>query len=397
MRVIHVIPGLGARQGGPAQATVHASLALRDLGIECTIVATDLAEAASSATYSRVTSAELPAGADELDVRLTPVRWPGRYAFSPELARVLDRELPTADVVHIHGLYLYPSQAAFRLASHHRKPFVVAPCGMLDPALRHRNRPLKAVVDTLWQRRMLDSAAAIHYKTRDEARLVSDLRLRAPARVVPNGIDFDGFAQPVGAEEFRARHLPDPGAPIVLNLGRLSYKKNLEALVRALPAIRREVPRTCLVLAGPDDEGLTPALRALAEAEGVADAVVFTGMLRGAERLAALAATDVWALPSHTENFGTAVVEALAAGLPTVISPGVNLAGEIAAAHAGIVAQPADFATTIATLLRDRVERAQLGDRARRFARRYDWSAVAPQLADLYRSIATATPFAEAS
>ena len=97
-------------------------------------------------------------------------------------------------------------------------------------------------------------------------------------------------------------------------------------------------PTARLAIVGPDDEGLTPALRALAGREGVAESVVFTGMLRGDDKLDALAAADVWALPSHTENFGNAVVEALAAGRAAVISPAVNIAPEIAAAGAGVVA-----------------------------------------------------------
>jgi glycosyltransferase involved in cell wall biosynthesis len=145
-----------------------------------------------------------------------------------------------------------------------------------------------------------------------------------------------------------------------------------------------------LVLAGPDDEDLAPSLRALSRQLGIDARVRFTGMLRGDDKLGALAAAGVWALPSHTENFGVAVVEAMAAGLPVVISPQVNIARDVAAADAGIACKrtPEAFAAHIGALLDDETKRRALGESARAFARRYDWSRVAPQLADMYAQVA---------
>ena len=133
-----------------------------------------------------------------------------------------------------------------------------------------------------------------------------------------------------------------------------------------------------LAIVGPDDEGLTPIARALA-AERAASRIASCspGMLQGDEKLEALAAADVWALPSQTENFGNAVVEAMAAGLPIVISPDVNIAPDIAAACAAVVAPRTveAFASEIGALLDDGGRRTAIGARAREFARRYDWSA----------------------
>ena len=121
-----------------------------------------------------------------------------------------------------------------------------------------------------------------------------------------------------------------------MSLGRISHKKGIDILIRALPAIAERVPDVRLVIVGPDDEGLSRQLAALADAKGIEDLVVFTGMLREDGRLAALAAASVWALPSKTENFGNSVIEAMAAGLPVVVSPAVNLAPAIQAGDAGV-------------------------------------------------------------
>jgi glycosyltransferase involved in cell wall biosynthesis len=141
-----------------------------------------------------------------------------------------------------------------------------------------------------------------------------------------------------------------------------------------------------LAIVGPDDEGLGRGLMRLAEALGVADRVVLTGMVNGPDRHAALAAADVWVLPSDTENFGNAVVEAMAAGVPSVITPGVNLAAEIDAAGAGLVCatEPAAIAAGIAAILDDPKLAEDLSAGGRSFAARYDWATVAPKLRAMY-------------
>ena len=232
----------------------------------------------------------------------------------------------------------------------------------------------------------------LHATSVEEARLLADVAPAVPRSVVPNGIDCAAYASLPPASEFRQRFLGSARGPVVMFLGRLSHKKGIDTLVRAFARVRRDVPDAQLAIAGPDDEGLTPSFRALAAQEGVGGAVTFTGMLRGRDKLAALAAADVWALPSHSENFGIAVAEALAAGRAVVVSPRVNIAPEVASAGAGVVAEldAAAFAEAIGGLLRDGARRAELGRAAREFARRYDWPAVAPQLAEMYERVAGA-------
>jgi glycosyltransferase involved in cell wall biosynthesis len=390
MRVLHVIPSLASRTGGPATSVVESSLALRRCGVDVTIFATDMAEAASARTHVRATLADMPPGARDLDVRLFPARWPYRLAFSPAMFRALRAEVRRYDVAHIHSLFLFPQFAAYRAASGASVPYVVSPRGALDPYLRQRGRSVKVVAERLWQGAMLTHAAALHLTSGEEARLTSDVAPRVVRHVVPNGIRCADYSELPSGQEFRRRYLGGSGEPVVMYLGRLSHKKGLDILIRAFALVRRDVPACRLAIVGPDDEGLTAELVALARREGVAERVVFTGMLSGVEKLDALAAAGVWALPSHTENFGNAVVEALAAGRATVISPAVNIAPEIAASGAGIVAplRAEAFGAEIAALLRDDARREALVVRAREFARRYDWSIVGPRLAEMYAQVA---------
>jgi glycosyltransferase involved in cell wall biosynthesis len=391
MKVLHVIPTLAARTGGPPASVVAACRALASRGVDTTVVATDMAEAASAKRHARVALAGLPSGAADLDVRLFPAQAPRRLAFSPALFAAVNDLAPQYDVVHVHSLFLFPQFAAWRAANGRRIPYIVSPRGALDPHLRGRGRAVKAIADALWQSRFLGGAAAIHVTSDDEARLIAGVAPSVPRVVVPNGIDCDAFASLPSGDAFTQHWFAARRDEIalVLFLGRLSHKKGIDVLIDAFASIARERPQARLAIAGPDDEGLTPALQHQARAAGIADRVAFTGMLDRGHMLKALAAARAWALPSLTENFGNAVVEAMAAGIPTVFSPHVNIAPEIAAADAGIVAErhAAAFARAIAPLLDDPARAAALGDRARTFARRYDWRAVAPRLEAMYQSV----------
>lgn len=388
MRVLQVIPSIAARTGGTAESVVQSSLALQGLGFETTIFTTDLGRAVSAKEHRSISPADLPAGARDLDVRMFPTRRPHQFAFSPTLYRALGEEAPGFDVVHIHSLFLFPQFAAYRQATRHRLPYVVTPHGILDPYHRQHGRLRKRVTDVLWQRRLLEGAAALHLTSAEEARLVADVAPSVKRVVASIGVAWERFQHLPDGVPFRQRFLEGHEGPVVLHVGRVSHKKAPDVLVRSFAVAAETVPDARLVFVGPDDEDFTPRLRRLAEELGIGAKITFTGMLPGEEsKLEALAAADVWALPSNAENFGIAVAEALAAGLPVVISPSVNIAREIEEAGAAVVCErdPDAFGGALASLLADERRREELGGRAREFAKRYDWAAVAPRLSEIYR------------
>jgi glycosyltransferase involved in cell wall biosynthesis len=236
---------------------------------------------------------------------------------------------------------------------------------------------------------MLDTAGLIHYTTDDEKALAADLHIAAPAGVMPHPINFDAFSGAAGTS-FRRRYMRDAKAPLVVNVGRISHKKGLDRLIAAFPTVLAVCPNAELAFVGPDDEGLGQTLRAQAAALGVADRVIFTGLVEDIDLYEATAAADVWALPSHTENLGLAVLEALAAGRAAVITPQVNLAPLLKAAGGAIVApadNPAAFGSEIAKLLTDPALRTELGDKGRDFAKQFSHQALAPRFRDMYEAV----------
>jgi glycosyltransferase involved in cell wall biosynthesis len=245
-------------------------------------------------------------------------------------------------------------------------------------------------VDILWQRRLLEEASFIHITSALEGELISDIAPSTPRALVPNGVHWGRFRHLPDGQQFRQQWLGHRSGPVVLSLGRIAEKKGLDILVAAFARVVTAHPGAILVLAGPDDEGLTPALLRQARSAGIGDRVVFPGMLVGGDKLAALAAADLWALPSHTENFGVAAVEALAAGRATILSSSINIAPEAAKEGATFLVTPDvdSVFQALDKLMADSERRRELGLRAREFAKRYDWGVVGPLLVEMYRAAA---------
>jgi glycosyltransferase involved in cell wall biosynthesis len=393
LRVLHVLPSVATRYGGPAVNVIGSALGTRAHGVESVVFATDMPGAPSKWTRRSVTPDELPDRAGEVDVHLFPTREPRRLAYSPALRRGLAAAVPHFDLVHIYSLFLFPQFAGYRTAEKWRVPYIVTPCGALDPFLRRRGRLRKYLTDVLWQRRMLEGAAAIHVTTEDEKRLIRDVAPDVPRVLVPHGIDLAEFSELPDPSAFRRTRLHGHTGAVVMFLGRITFKKGIDLLIRAFREVAAVQPEALLAIVGPDDEGLRPRLERLVEELGLSRRVVFCGMVAARERLEALAAADVWVLSSHSENFGVAVLEALAASRCVVTSPAVNLAPMIEQAGAGVIV-PQDesaIAQAVVDLLQAPERRAEFGTRAREFARRFDRDLVARELADAYWSISEVT------
>jgi glycosyltransferase involved in cell wall biosynthesis len=315
-----------------------------------------------------------------------PLSW--RQGLTAEVGR----QAAGADLVHIHALWEEVQHQAARAARRLGRPYVFRPCGMLDP-WSLRQRWWKKALYLRWRLRAdLDGAAALHFTTEGERDLTKPLGLRAPALVEPNGIDAGDLDALPPRGTFRARHGIPPPRRVALFLGRLHPKKGLDLL---LPAFARVGGDPLLVVAGPGDEGYKARLAALAAELGIAARVVFTGLLLGRDKWSALVDADLFVLPSHQENFGVAVVEALGAGTPVLISDQVNLHGEVSAAGVGGVVplDPDTLARELGRWLSDDPLRREAASRAGPFVReRYLWDQIARRWVGHYERLLRATP-----
>jgi glycosyltransferase involved in cell wall biosynthesis len=309
------------------------------------------------------------------------------------LCRALAREIPRYDVVHIHSLYLSHGVVAGHYCRKFGVPYIMQPHGSLDPFLRERHRLRKAVYELLIERRNMEHAAGIHFTAEEERRLALPYIGKSRSFVVPLGIYPEDYANLPPRGTFR-REFPEVGGRrIVLHLGRINFKKGLDVLVDAFSLLAAKRGDVHLVLAGPDNEGYGVEIRKRIERHGLSDRVTFTGTLEGDIKLAALAEADVFALPSYTENFGISVVEAMACGLPVVISKNVNIWREVAAAAAGIATECTGDACgeALNRVLADPALAQQMGASGQQLAMtRFNWLSVGQQLEEVYLEIGMA-------
>ena len=386
IRILHVIASIAARTGGPAKAALDMARAVASLGHEVSVYTTDRemdAEERGRPAERRV---------DGVALHVFPQHAPTVVAASIPLARALDRAVPRADVVHLHSLYLFHTWYTARLCRRHGVPYLLRPHGTLDPFLWRRHRARKAVLETLFQNRVLREASAIHYTAEEEMRLAAPYAQGAPGVVVPNGLDLAEYATLPPAGAFRARHPEIGGRRIVLFLSRLNFKKGLDLLIPAFARAARRHDDLHLVIAGPDD-GQLAAVQGWVAEHGIGGRTTFVGMLDHAGKLACFRDAAMFALPSYSENFGIAIVEAMACGVPVAISDRVNIWREIEAAGAGLVAPPAiaDVEHQIDRLAADPAAAAAMGERGRRLvAEKFAWSKIARELESVYRTLASA-------
>jgi glycosyltransferase involved in cell wall biosynthesis len=265
----------------------------------------------------------------------------GSYGYTPRLGEWLGQNLARFDGVVIHGLWQYHSYGSYRMVRG-RTPYVVFPHGMLDPYFK-RAFPLKHLKKQVYwlarEYRVLRDARAVCFTTPIERDSAAGTMW--PQRWNTAVVSF-GTTQPAGdpasqREIFLSRYPVLRQRRFFLFLSRIHSKKGCDLLLEALARVGEGNPDLDLVIAGPDEGGLRPQLEAQAARLGISARVHWTGMLEGDLKWGAFHAADAFVLPSHQENFGVAVVEALACGLPVLISDKVNIWPDIVHDEAGIV------------------------------------------------------------
>jgi glycosyltransferase involved in cell wall biosynthesis len=380
VKILHVVPTYlpAWRHGGPIRAVHGLCRALAARGHAVTVFTTDVD-----------TGGAVPVGQpvplDGVEVWYFPVAAPRRLYRAPAMAVALAARLREVDLVHLHSVFLWPTAAAARAAVRAGVPYLLAPRGMLvRDLLRRRGRLRKALWIRLVERRTLARAAGFHATSTLEAEQAAELGLRLPpVFVVPNGVEPEiwggeeaALAPPVRAVLQRE--------PFLLFLGRLSWKKGLDRLVAALA----HVPGATLALAGPDEQ-CRSQLERQARKLGVADRVVFLGPVDGEDRAALLHRATALVLPSYSENFGNAVLEAMAAGRPVVVTQEVGLAAPVEQSGAGVVVEgePHRLGAALRDLIADPCRAAEMGRRGARLAvEQFGWEAIGRDMEAVYET-----------
>lgn len=312
----------------------------------------------------------------------------GPWQWSPELRKALPDEIGWADVVNLHTLWSYPGTVAARACRAAGVPYILRPCGMLDQWSLGQKTLKKWIYAALLERQNINGAAALWFTSEGEREGARPFNYSCGEAVIPLGLAPTAYDQLPPRGSFRALYPELSDNRLILFLGRLTPKKQTDLLVKAFAQISKEFPDTSLVIAGPNEGTFLSELKQLAGNLGIASRTVFTGSLREREVQAALTDAEVFVLPSLHENFGVSVIEAMACGVPVILSDLVNLAEPVREAKAGLTITPdeASLASALRTILSDPAMAREMGTNGRRLAlKRFTWDGIVPSLMDLYR------------
>ncbi|MGB3292108.1 MAG: glycosyltransferase [Phormidesmis sp.] len=394
MKILHVIPSLSPGLGGPAQVALNLVNALNQLGIDAEIATTNHGMSAlpDVHTHRRInylydTDNNLSAPVHFLPYTYPPLK---EFIFSKALTRWLWSNLPTYDLVDNHYLFSYPPTCAAAVARRKGIPYTVRTMGQLTPWALAQSATKKKIFSLLFEQRNLKKAAAIHCTSLEEAENVREFGIFTSTVTLPLGV-IPPQSIPNAREKLHTTYQISQDVPVLLFLSRLHHKKQPELLLKTAKQIIEKRP--ChIILAGTGDPQYCQHLKTLTRDLGLSASVSFAGFVTGYDKNLLLQGSDAFVLPSHSENFGIAVAEALVSGLPTIITPGIQISSEIKAAHAGIITEPdvASLTASIEKILNNHSLCEQLRKNGLTLAHeRYSWQAIAKSLATVYENIIT--------
>ncbi|WP_088889484.1 glycosyltransferase [Leptolyngbya ohadii] len=394
MKVLHVIPSLSPLRGGPSEAVVQMIRALRIQGIDAEIITTNddgdevlnvpLCQPIAYPEHSPVPVRFFP----RFSPAIPAIR---EFAFSGTLAAWLCQNIAQYNLVHIHAIFSWASTIAMTIARLQRIPYIVRPLGQLCHWSLQQGQRKKQIYLSLIEQTNLNGARSIHFTSEQEQQEAAALGLKAPGFVLPHGLTIPSQQPDAKLYLRRSLNLP-PDEPIIVFLSRLHPKKGLDYLIPALSHLqkRHSTSRFTFVLAGNASADYEAEVEQLLQTTGLSQRTQQLGFVTGEAKNFLLQGSDLFVLTSHSENFGIAVLEAMANGLPVLITPGVALAPLVERSHLGWVTplEESRIATALEEFLSSSDRAVEMGERARTIvAQHYTWDAIGAQLIQQYQSI----------
>jgi glycosyltransferase involved in cell wall biosynthesis len=355
--------------GGPIFTNLTFTKALEDLGCHVEVVATT-----QGLEESQIAQMEL-GKPDQSDFSYTIWRFRywgySHFTFSPGLFFWLLKHTKRFDLVVLQAVWNFPIWMAYLCCLLYAKPFIVIPHGSLYPeTVGLKSSRIKRLFLGLYVRRMLRNAAHVLFSTQDEKRKVGDfLQIPMNGAVLPNIIDIRPFQSLPTRGAFRKNNQIEPDAPLLVHYGRVSPKKGIHFVLDCLPKLIIEYPSIRYVIAGGEDIEYAKELRQIIQKMGIQKHVIFLGLISQDEGLMLLRDSDLFILPSLSENFGMSVVEAMLCETATIVSEHVGIAAELQEADCAKVVniETRQLGTTISELLTNKKLRLEMGVAGARF------------------------------
>lgn len=384
MNIVHIISSIDPAGGGPQAVIMRMAAAQCTLGHSVHVVSYSGREVEERSIRA---AANIP-GFQQISWHLLPTPDRLERLFCIMGAKLLDKLLPAMDFVHLHGVWEPILLKASKMARTIHLPYCITPHGMLDSWSMRQKAVKKRIALRLGYRGMLNGARFIQALNADEARLMGPLALKAPTAIIPNGIFVEEFIPLPRRGTFRRRLGLPADRRFILFLSRLHKKKGLDILAKAFHQVATALPDIDLVVAGPD-EGARNDFLAQIKTLGIEDRVIMPGPLYGQDKIGALVDAACFCLPSRQEGFSVAIAEALACGVPVVISDACHFP-EVAVSGAGTVVplDPTAIGKALTNVLAN-VRRAKaMGENGRTLVREnYTWSRIGQMTVEHYAGL----------
>ena len=386
MKILHVIPSLSPLLGGPTTVVLNLVKALLNNGVEAEIVTTNHngSESLDVPLYQKIEYERVPVWF--LPYFSPPMK---EFIFSPAITKWLWQNIKNYDILDNHYLFSYAPSCAAAIAKWHNIPYTIRTQGQLTSWALTQSKLKKQIYSMLVERHNLNNAAAIHCTSDTEVQDVRKYGIKAPIIKLPLGVE-QIVINPQAKSKLHSLYDISPQTPIILFLSRLCHNKCPDMLIKALDIINTNCLDFHLLIAGTGEPSYINYLKKLVKSLKLTNRVTFTGFMRKEQKNLLLQGADLFVLPSVSENFSIATAEAMTAGKPVIVTPGVQLAPEIIAQAAGLVVEQDVNALFqgISDLLSSPKLREELGNNARRWAsNRYCPNHIASNLARAYGNV----------
>ncbi len=391
MKVLHVIPSIAAVRGGPSQAVIDMVRGLRSQDVDAEIVTTndngkDLLDVPLYELTDRLEEyANVPIRFfPRFSPNINPVR---EFAFSGALTTWLWQHINEYDLVHVHAIFSYASTIAMAIARIKNVPYITRPLGQLCEWSLQQSKLRKQIYLNVIERSNLLHSKSLHFTAEQEKIEFNQLGLNIPNFILPHGVYIPTPILDAKTQVREILHTPDQH-PIILFMSRIHPKKGLEYLISALSKLKEY--NFALVIAGSGEPDYVNQIKDLLKTHDIGDRTHMIGFVKGETKNLYLQGADIFALTSHSENFGIAAIEALAAGTPVLITDGVAIAPMVKEHAIGYVTK-LDIEAIISTLenffqnfdktVNNRQNYQQI------ISENYSWQSISDRLAKIYQAI----------
>lgn len=380
MKILHVAASLDPKWGGPAKVVIELTQALVKKGVEVAIFAP--LNKGDESEIIRPKGVEL-----QLFPQSSFARW--WTGYSPSLKRAIRKQVTKFDILHIHEIWHHPHFAARQAAKFAGKPFIITVHGALEQWCLDYKAFKKKIYSTLIQRKILKEASALHAITEEEVKNISNFVVNKNIFLIPNGINLEEFEKLPERDWIEGLYPEVKGKKVILFLGRIHPQKGLDILAKAFVTILKKRDDIQLVIAGPDNNGYKNRIVEILKGENAIRNSTFTGMLTGDDKIKALSRADIFVLPSYSEGFSISALEAMACGLPVVITKQCNFP-EVEEIGTGkvIEADANNLSEALIELLDNPALCKEMGRKGQRLVtERYTWDKVADEMITAYKTI----------